>query len=96
MSHIVKLRAPWADVDKIIEEITTYPRKFTSEYLGIILNYTGMEHRRLRLRTISPIDMSRDERREFSRIVANGRRLKKRRMQGMKARTILCHVTSLG
>jgi hypothetical protein len=95
MSQIIKLRAPWASADKIIEEITTYPRKFTSEYLGVILNYTGKEHRRLRLRTISPVDMSRDDRRDFSRILANGRRLKKRRLKGMRARAEYLEANSL-
>ena len=34
MARVIALRAPWAQVDKIIEEITTYPRKFTSPHLS--------------------------------------------------------------
>jgi hypothetical protein len=86
MARIIKRRAPWADVQAIVDEIAANPKKWTSAELGEALNYTGLEWRQLRIRTIAPVDMSRDERVYFNRIQANGRRLKKRRMQGMKPR----------
>ena len=59
LPRIIKLRAPWADVEAIICEVEAYPRKWRSATLGRWLNYMGKEHRQLRLRTISPVDMSR-------------------------------------
>ena len=85
--RVIQLRALWADAEAIMNEVEAYPRKWRSETLGKILNFTGKEWRQLRIRTIAPVDMSSAERRYYSRIIANGRRLKKRRMQGMKTRT---------
>jgi hypothetical protein len=85
MPHIIKLRAPWANAETILGEIFAYPRKWKSERLGQILNLSGEEWRRLRIR-IAPVDMSRDERRHYSSVLAEGRRLKKRRLKGMKTR----------
>ena len=85
--RIIKLRAPWADAEAIICEVEAYPHKYRSGTLGKILNFTGKEWRELRIRTIAPVDMSADERRYYSRIISNGRQLKKRRMQGMRAQT---------
>jgi hypothetical protein len=85
MPQIIALRAPWADADSILEEIYTYPRKWKSERLGQLLNFTGKEWRKLRIR-IAPVDMSAKERRDYSRILSNGKRLQKRRVQGVKSR----------
>src|ERR1700733_12148458 len=52
--RIIKLRAPWADAEAIIEEIGAYPRKFRAGKLGQILNLTGVEWRQFRFRTIAP------------------------------------------
>ena len=60
-------------------------RKWKSERLGKLLNVTGEEWRKLRFR-IAPVDMPAKERRDYSRILSNGKRLKKRRAQGMKTR----------
>ena len=84
--RIIKIRAPWADTETIIREVDAYPRKWRAATLGKILNYTGAEHRRLRLRTIAPMDMTLEERRDFSRILSNGRRRAKRTRSGMKTR----------
>jgi hypothetical protein len=85
MLQIIKLRAPWADADKILEEIYAYPRKWKFERLGQILNFTGKEWRQLRIR-IAPVDMSAEERRDYSRNLSNWKRRKKRRSKGMKTR----------
>jgi len=84
MPHVMKLRAPWA-TDKVLEEVLAHPRKWKSERLGRVVNLTGKEWRELRIR-IAPVDMSKEERRDYSRILSNGKRLKKRRAQGMKTR----------
>jgi hypothetical protein len=85
LPKIVKLRAPWADSDKVLEEISAYPKLWKSERLGQILNFTGEEWRRLRIR-IAPVDMTKEERRYYSNVLAEGKRLKKRRMEGMTTR----------
>ena len=93
MPHVMKLRAPWA-TDKVLEEVLAHPRKWKSERLGKLLNLTGEEWRKLRIR-IAPVDMSKEERRDYSRILSNGKRLKKRRTQGMKTRAAYLEANSL-
>ena len=85
-SRIIKLRAPWASAEAIIEQVKAYPRKWRANTLGKLLNFTGTEWRKLRLRTIAPVDMTPEERRDFSRILSNGRRRVKRTRSGMKTR----------
>jgi hypothetical protein len=93
MSHVMKLRAPWA-TDKVLEEVCAHPRKWRSERLGRLLGLTGKEWRELRIR-IAPIDMSKEERRDYSRILSNGKRVKKRRTKGMKSRAEYLEVNNL-
>jgi hypothetical protein len=85
MPQIIELRAPWADSDRVLEEIYTYPRKWKSERLGQLLNLTGKEWRELRIR-IAPVDMTQAERRYYSRLLSNGRRRRKRKASGMLSR----------
>jgi hypothetical protein len=93
MPHVMKLRAPWA-TDKVLEEVCAHPRKWRSERLGRLLGLTGKEWRELRIR-IAPVDMSKEERRDYSRILSNGKRLKKRRTKGMKSRAEYLEVNNL-
>jgi hypothetical protein len=93
--RIIKMRPPWADAEAIISEVDAYPRKWRAATLGKILNFTGVEHRKLRLRTIAPVDMTLEERADYSRILANGRRRKKRRLKGMKTRAEYLAANSL-
>ena len=93
--RIIKIRAPWADAEAILSEVAADPKKWRAATLGKILNYTGPEHRKLRLRTIAPVEMTLEERAEYSRILANGRQLKKRRLMGMKTRTEYLAANSL-
>jgi hypothetical protein len=86
MARIIKRRAPWADVQAIVDEIAADPKKWTSAELGEALNFTGAEWRHLRIRTITPVDMSLADRADFNRVRANGRRRQKRRMQGVRPR----------
>ena len=75
--RILKMRAPWAGHNRatsIIEEIFTYPRGWRSETLGKVLRFTGAEWKLLRVRTIAPIDMSKEDRRAYSQELAVRRR----------------------
>jgi hypothetical protein len=87
--RIIKLRAPWMDKDRarrLQEQIEAFPRKWRSEKLGQLLRVTGAEWRVLRLRTIAPIDMTKEERRAFSRALYQQRRQAKRKADGVKSR----------
>ena len=86
LPRIIKLRAPWADAEKILEEVASNPRKWRADTLGKLLNLSGKEWRQLGFRTITPVDMSRTERAYFIKVRANGRRNIKRRMEGVKTR----------
>jgi len=86
MPRIIELRAPWADAQPILDEVEAYPRSWKSATLGKLLNLSGKEWRRWRPRTIAPVDMTREERRDFSRILSNGHRRAKRARSGMKTR----------
>jgi hypothetical protein len=90
MPRIIKLRAPWmseAETAHTLEQVEAYPRRWRSETLGRLLNVTGDEWKRLHLRTVAPIDMTRAERRAFFRVQSEERRRRKRRARGMKTRT---------
>jgi hypothetical protein len=70
--RIIKRRAPWAHSQTLQDELNAYgPRRYKAETLGKLLGFTGAEWRRLRLRTIAPIDMTKKERRAFCRRLAN-------------------------
>ena len=85
--RIIKLRAPWADPQKLQEEIGTYPRKWRSKKLGQILRFTAAEWRVLRIPTISPIDMTKEERRQDSQIRHRQRMRTERKRAGVQSRT---------
>jgi hypothetical protein len=64
----IKARAPWMeapDVQSLIDQIDAKPKRYKSKQLGQILNFTGQEWKMLRLRTISPVDMTIKERRDY-------------------------------
>jgi hypothetical protein len=89
MRKIIKLRAPWMEIDEVLrllEQVEACPRLWRAGALGQELNFTGAEWRVLRLRTITPIDMTKDERRAFSRALYQQRRQAKRRAEGKKSR----------
>jgi hypothetical protein len=86
MPRIIDLRAPWADAQAILDEVEAYPRSWKSGTLGQLLNYSGPEWRRQRPRTIAPVDMTPEDRKDFSRILSNGKRKAKRARSGMKTR----------
>ena len=54
--------------------------------LGELLRFTGEEWRRLGTRTIAPIDMTKAERRAYSRQLAAARKQAKRRAAGQQPR----------
>ena len=89
MSRIVKLRAPWLDeaaTVRLLEQIDAFRQKWRADTLGRKLNLTGAEWRILRLRTIAPVDMTRQQRVAFSQELARQRRQAKRRAAGKKPR----------
>ena len=89
MPRIIKLRAPWineAAAARLLEQIETFPQKWRADTLGRKLNLTGAEWRTLRLRTIAPADMTRQERVAYSQALARQRRQAKRRAKGKKPR----------
>ena len=89
MSRIIKLRAAWmneAAAARLLEQIEAFPQKWRSDTLGRKLNLAGTEWRALRLRTLAPVDMTRQERVAFSQALARQRRQARRRAQGKKPR----------
>jgi hypothetical protein len=89
MPRIIELRAPWmneAAAARLLEQIEAFPQKWRADTLGRKLNLTGAEWRTLRLRTIAPVDMTRQERVAFSQALAQKRRQARRRAQGKKQR----------
>ena len=77
MPRIVELRAPWLDqpaTARLFEQIDAFPQKWRADTLGLKLNLTGAEWRTLRLRTIAPVDMTRQQRVAFSQAIARQRR----------------------
>jgi hypothetical protein len=86
LPRIIKLRAPWADVEEILQEISEQPKRFTAKDLGVLVGLSGYEWRQYGIRTITPIDMSDDEIRNYIRVRRNGKRIKKRREAGMVTR----------
>jgi hypothetical protein len=87
MSLIIKMRAPWLqDASNLLAQIDAYPRKWRSETLGRLLRVTAVEWRVLRLRTISPIDMTKEERRQDSQLRHRQRLRARRRQAGQKTR----------
>ena len=71
---------------KLIDDINLDPQRYTAVRLGELLRFTGEEWRRLRTRTIAPIDMTKSERRAFSRQLAATRKRLKRRAAGQQPR----------
>jgi hypothetical protein len=89
MPRIIKLRAPWmneAAAARLLEQIEAFPQKWRTDTLGRKLNLTGAEWRTLRLGTIAPVDMTKQERVAYSQALARQRKQAKRRATGKKPR----------
>jgi hypothetical protein len=78
--------APWADSEAIIQEIEACPKRYTAKTLGRLLNLSGYEWRQYGIRTITPVDMTEEEMKDFIRVRREGQRLKRRRSKGVKPR----------
>ena len=81
---IIKDHAPWMpqdEIDEMLQEIADKPRSWRSKTLGRELNFTGAEWRRLRLRTIAPVDMTKAERDQDTRLRKRQRMRLKRRVE---------------
>ena len=89
MQRQIDMRAPWMDnvaAWKLIDDISLDPQRYTAVRLGQLLRFTGEEWRRLGTRTIAPIDMTKVERRAYSRQLAAARKQAKRRAAGQQPR----------
>jgi hypothetical protein len=86
LPRIIRQRAPWADADAVMEEVTSNPQRYQPAVLGRLLGYTGREWRAWRTKMIASIDMTKAERSEFSTNLSNERRRIKRRRSGMQSR----------
>jgi hypothetical protein len=83
--RVIKRRAPWMDDDEtvaLINQIDAYPRKWRSDTLGRLLNVTRDDWLRDRYRTLAPVDMTKEERRENSKIRHKLRMRERRRLEG--------------
>lgn len=101
--RILKLRAPWMsenEAEGVLSHVEAFPRKYRSATLGNLLRFTGAEWRRWRVRTIAPIDMSAEERRQDHKICNRRKVRAERRKAGMKPRAEYeaksCQKPSLG
>jgi hypothetical protein len=89
MTKIIKLRAPWMGVDErrsVLDRVAAYPWRWRSETLGRRLRVTKAEWQSLNLRTIAPVDMTRNERSEERKLRNRLRMHHKRRREGRKSR----------
>jgi len=75
-----------AAANRCLEQIEAFQQKWRSDTLGRKLNLTGAEWRILRLRTIAPVDMTKQERVAYSQALARQRKQAKRRATGKKSR----------
>jgi hypothetical protein len=82
MLKIIKLRAPWMTEAEALSLIEAVPRRWRADTLGRLLNFTGEQWLRLRLRTISPVDMTKKQRRKHSQQRHRERMRIKRRRAG--------------
>ena len=73
---------PQDEIDEMLENIGDNPRSWRAKTLGRELNFTGAEWRLLRLRTITPIDMTPAERDQDTRLRKRQRMRLKRRKRG--------------
>jgi hypothetical protein len=86
---IIEFRAPWMpqdEIDELLGEIADNPRSWRAKTLGRELNFTGSEWRRLRLRTIAPINMTKAERDQDTRLRKRQRMRIKRREENRTPR----------
>ena len=85
----IELEAPWMtskEVDIIIAKVLARPLKWRADKLAQRLNLTEAERRRLDIRTIGAIDMTKQERREARKLRQRQRDCARRRARGAKPR----------
>jgi hypothetical protein len=78
--------APWADAEKVAQEIEACPQRYSSKQLGELVNLTGYEWRQYGIRTMKPVDMTEEQIEDYTRARREGQRIKKRRSKGVKTR----------
>ena len=89
MAKIIELRAPWMGVDErrsVLDRVAAYPWRWRSETLGRRLHVTKVEWQSLNLRTIAPVEMTRNERSQERKLRNRLRMHHKRRREGRKSR----------
>jgi hypothetical protein len=65
--RVLKARAPWllgVEQDSLLDEINRFPRRWTAQALATALNFTETERRKLRVRTVGSIDVTKEERQQ--------------------------------
>jgi hypothetical protein len=75
-----------ADAQRLIDKAFAYPRRWRSETLGRIQNYSADEMRVLGLRTIKPSDVTAEQLAETRKERKNERRRLRRLRQGKQTR----------
>jgi hypothetical protein len=94
---IIKAHAPWMpqdEIDELLQAIADKPKSWHAKTLGIELNFTPSEWRELRLRTIAPVNMTKEERRQDARLRNRGRMRAKRRFEEQRMPRIKYEVSS--
>ena len=85
----IELHAPWMTSDmaaEIIRFVISNPIKWRADTLAHRVRLTETERRRLGIRTIGAIDMTKDERKKARRLRQRQRDLARRRTQGVRPR----------
>lgn len=89
IGNSIGLRAPWMRADEsaeIIRRVVARPIKWRADKLAQLLRVTEAERRRLGIRTIGAVDVSKEEREQARRRRQRQRERARRRTQGVKPR----------
>jgi hypothetical protein len=87
MRKAIKARAPWLpadEADRKIRGVFAQPIKWRADTLGKELGLTESDRRRLKIKTIAPIDMTPQQRQEARRLRQRQRERQRRRARGCK------------
>jgi hypothetical protein len=88
MRQLIKARAPWMRANEVDETLcdVARPISWRADPLAKQLGLTEAERRRLSIRTIGAIDMTKEERRQAAKLRNRQRMRVRRRAKGAKAR----------
>jgi hypothetical protein len=86
----IELNAPWMAADEsgeIVRQVVARPFKWRADKLAARLRLTEADRRRLRIRTIGAVDMTKQERQQARQLRQRQRDRARRRSRGAKPRT---------